>query len=145
MSWWLWVIVGAILLGAELTFVSAEFYLVFIGAAAVITGLVAALAPALAVAVQWLIFAALLIVSMVAFRGRVHAWVHAQESAVPAGPASGGMVTLPAGLAPGDSCQVEHGGSFWTLRNDGAVALPAGSVTRITRVQGLTLIIQPGV
>jgi len=39
MTWWGWVIAGAILLGAELSFVSAQFYLVFIGSAAILVGL----------------------------------------------------------------------------------------------------------
>ena len=39
MTWWGWIIAGAILLGAELTFVNAQFYLVFIGSAAILVGL----------------------------------------------------------------------------------------------------------
>lgn len=38
MTWWGWVIGGAILLGAELAFVDAQFYLVFVGTAAIIDG-----------------------------------------------------------------------------------------------------------
>ena len=34
MQWWAWLAVGAILLGSELAFVDAQFYLVFIGASA---------------------------------------------------------------------------------------------------------------
>ena len=45
MTWWDGIIVGAILLGAELTFVNAEFYLVFIGSAAIVAGVVTALTP----------------------------------------------------------------------------------------------------
>jgi membrane protein implicated in regulation of membrane protease activity len=40
MEWWGWMILGAMLLGAELTFLDAAFYLVFLGIAAAITGLV---------------------------------------------------------------------------------------------------------
>ena len=39
MTWWGWIIAGAILLGAELAFVSAQFYLVLIGSAAILVGL----------------------------------------------------------------------------------------------------------
>ena len=45
MSWWGWIIAGAILLGAELSFVSAQFYLVFIGSAAILVGLATLLLP----------------------------------------------------------------------------------------------------
>ena len=40
MPWWGWIIFGALLLGSELLIVDAGFYLVFIGIAAAITGLV---------------------------------------------------------------------------------------------------------
>ena len=47
MSWWGWIIAGAILLGAELAYVNAQFYLVFIGSAAIVVGLVTAVTPGL--------------------------------------------------------------------------------------------------
>ena len=40
MPWWGWVIFGVLLLGSELFVVDVAFYLVFIGIAAAITGLV---------------------------------------------------------------------------------------------------------
>ena len=39
MPWWGWMIVGAILLGAELMVIDAQFYLVFLGLAAMAVGL----------------------------------------------------------------------------------------------------------
>jgi membrane protein implicated in regulation of membrane protease activity len=138
MSWWSWVIAGAILLGAELAVVDAQFYLVFIGAAGLLTGLVTVLAPGLAPAAQWLLFGALAIVSMVAFRARIYALVRGNTPSVRTGPV-GATLTLPQALAPGESCQVEHGGSFWTARNTGAAAIPAGAQVRVSGVHGLTL------
>ena len=41
MQWWAWIAVGAILLGSELTFVNAQFYLVFVGASALVVGILA--------------------------------------------------------------------------------------------------------
>jgi membrane protein implicated in regulation of membrane protease activity len=144
MNWWGWVAAGAILLGAELAFVNTEFYLVFIGGSALITGVVAALVPRFAAWMQWALFAILVIVSMLAFRRLLYDLVKGHSSAVvDAGPAAGGMVTLPVGLAPGQACQAEHGGSFWTIRNDGPVALEAGAKARIDCVEGLTLVVRP--
>ncbi len=138
MSWWAWVIAGAILLGAELAVVDAQFYLVFIGAAGLLTGLAAALAPGLAPAAQWIIFGALAIVSMVAFRARIYALVRGNAPSVRMGPV-GATLTLPQALAPDETCQVEHGGSFWTARNTGESAIPAGARVRVSGVHGLTL------
>jgi len=72
MSWWSWMIGGAIMLGAELGFVNAQFYLVFVGSAALVVGLVSVATPTLASWAQWALFAILAIVSMVTFRSRLY-------------------------------------------------------------------------
>jgi hypothetical protein len=142
MSWWSWVVGGAILLGAELAFVDAQFYLVFVGAAAIIVGLIAAVSEIAAWA-QWLVFAILAIVSMVTFRARIYDRLR-RAPGVRTGPA-GGVLTLPVALAPGESCQAEHGGTFWTVRNDGEAPIAAGTRVRVASVQGLTLVVRPDV
>ena len=141
MSWWGWVIAGAILLGAELTFVNAQFYLVFIGSAAILTGLATAALP-LPEWLQWALFALLAIVSMVAFRSRIYRRFRGTLPALDTGP-KGGLITLPVALGAGDSCQAEYGGSYWTVRNDSDTPLPSGSRVRVVRVQQLTLLVRP--
>ena len=141
MTWWGWIIAGAILLGAELTFVNAQFYLVFIGTAAILVGLLSALLP-LASWLQWALFAILAVVSMVTFRQRVYDRVHGALPPVATGPA-GGVITLQVPLAAGESCQAEYGGTFWTVRNDSDAALPSGCRARITGVRDLTLLVRP--
>ena len=133
---------GAILLGAELGFVNAQFYLVFIGAAALVVGLVSAAVPGLAADAQWAAFAILAVLSMLTFRSRLYRRLRGNAPAVQWGPA-GGVLTLPEALDPGQSCQVEHGGTFWTVRNDGATPIPPGIRARIIAVQGLTLLVRP--
>lgn len=142
MSWWGWMIAGAIFLGAELAFVNAQFYLVFIGSAAILVGLVTVLTPTLGSWAQWAIFGALAILSMVTFRSRVYHWVRGNAPPVDTGPA-GGVITLPVSLAPGESCQAEHGGTFWTVRNEGDAPIPSGARARVASVQGLTLLVRP--
>ena len=69
MQWWAWITVGAILLGSELTFVNAQFYLVFIGGAALTVGLLDLAGISAADWMQWLLFALLAAVSLIGFRG----------------------------------------------------------------------------
>ena len=141
MTWWGWVIAGAILLGAELSFVNAQFYLVFIGSAAILVGL-ASLAVPLAEWLQWGLFAVLAVVSMVAFRSRIYHRFRGTTPAVATGP-KGGLITLPVALGAGDSCQAEYGGSYWTVRNTSDTPLPSGSRARIVSVENLTLLVRP--
>ena len=141
MNWWSWMIGGAILLGAELGFVNAQFYLVFVGAAALLVGLASVALPALPVSVQWALFAVLAVLSMLSFRNRLYLRLRGHLPAMKSGPA-GGMLTLPEALDPGQSCQVEHGGTHWTVRNSSDTPIPAGARARIASVQGLTLLVR---
>ena len=142
MTWWSWMIVGAIFLGAELAFIDAQFYLVFLGSAALLVGMLCFLIPGVAIGLQWAIFSALAIISMVWFRRRIYALLRGNAPALHMGPI-GDIVILETTLAPGASCQMEHKGSFWTLRNESAAAISAGSAARIVRVEGLVLAVQP--
>jgi len=141
MTWWGWVIAGAILLGAELSFVNAQFYLVFVGSAAILVGL-ATLALPLAEWLQWGLFAVLAVVSMVAFRSRIYQRFRGATPTLTTGP-KGGLITLPVALGAGESCQAEYGGSYWTVRNDSGTPLASGSRARIVSVQNLTLLVRP--
>jgi len=141
MTWWAWMIGGAILLGAELAFVDARFYLVFIGTAAMVVGAVTGSVADIPDWAQWLGFAALSVASMVIFRKRIYQRLRGRAAQSLAGQ-PGGELALPRALAPGESCQVEHAGSFWTVQNDGRTALAAGARVRISRVEGLTLLVR---
>jgi inner membrane protein len=142
MTWWAWIISGAILFGAELAYVNAQFYLVFIGGAAIAVGLMAAVSPGLQLWAQWATFAVLAVASMVTFRRRIYLRLRGHLPAVRSGP-TGEVITLRTSLAPGESCQTEHGGTFWTVRNDTDVPLPSGSRVRVAGVRGLTLLVRP--
>jgi inner membrane protein len=141
MTWWAWIIAGVVLLGAELALVNAQFYLVFVGSAAILVGL-AALALPLAEWLQWALFALLALVSMVTFRSRIYRRFHTTLPTVNTSPA-GGVLVLNQPLGAGESCQAEYGGSFWTVRNDSAAAMPSGSRVRIVSVRDLTLLVKP--
>jgi inner membrane protein len=140
MQWWAWIAVGAILLGSELAFVDAQFYLVFVGASAFAVGLLRLSGLEAGVWLQWLTFAILSLVSMVTFRRRIYERLRRSLPAVKGGPA-GDTLTLPAALPPGETCRVEYRGSSWSAINGGATVIAAGARARIDRVDGLTLIV----
>ncbi len=141
MQWWAWIAVGTILLGSELAFVDAQFYLVFVGAAALVVGLAALSGLALAVWLQWLIFTVLAAVSMVTFRRRIYERMRRNLPTMIHGP-TGGIVIVPAGLRPGETCRLEYNGSSWSAVNGGDSQIDAGTHARIERVDGLTLVLR---
>jgi membrane protein implicated in regulation of membrane protease activity len=138
MHWWAWIVIGAILLGSELAFVEAQFYLVFLGAAALVVGMLDLGGVPLPAWGQWLTFALLSVISMVLFRQRVYQLLRKEVPEMKSGPVGDSVVT-PIDLAPGDICRVEYRGTTWEARNDGEQTLIAGSHARILRVDGLTL------
>ena len=141
MQWWAWIAVGAILLGSELTFVNAQFYLVFVGASALVVGILALAGATTADWLQWLIFAALAVASLLTFRGRVYERMRRTLPVMRSGPA-GEIVTLPLELPPGETCRLEYRGSSWSAINAGESVIAAGSRARVERVDGLTLVVR---
>jgi membrane protein implicated in regulation of membrane protease activity len=140
MEWWAWIAVGAILLVSELAFVDAQFYLVFVGAAALVVGFLDLSGLLPAVWMQWLLFALLAVFSMVAFRQRIYDRMRRKLPAMKQGPA-GESVVLPAALQPGETCRLEYCGSSWNALNGGKSLIAAGQRARIDRVNGLTLVV----
>jgi len=140
MQWWAWIAVGTILLGSELTLVNAQFYLVFVGAAALLVGFLGLAGLAMAVWLQWSLFMVTAAVSMVFFRRRIYDRLRRNLPNIKQGPA-GGTVIVPAALPPGASCRLEYHGTSWSAVNSGRSEIAAGGRARIERVDGLTLIV----
>jgi membrane protein implicated in regulation of membrane protease activity len=141
MYWWAWIAVGAILLGSELAFIDAQFYLVFVGASAFAVGLLQLAGVGMAVWLQWLIFAVLAATSMFTFRRRIYGRMRRGLPKMKSGPA-GEIVTIPMALPPGETCRLEFRGCSWSAVNAGLAVIAAGSRARIERVDGLTLVVR---
>jgi inner membrane protein len=140
MQWWAWIAVGAILLGAELTFVDAQFYLVFIGASAFVVGMLELAGLAMPDWLQWLVFALLAAGSVFTFRRRIYELLRRKLPPLEGGP-QGEVIVLPTELQPGASCRLEYRGGSWSAMNGGPSNIPAGAKARIERVEGLTLVV----
>ena len=72
MTWWGWLILGLIILGAEVVAVDAQFYLVFIGLSAALVGLSQLVGMSMPEWAQWTCFAALSLISMFTFRKNLY-------------------------------------------------------------------------
>jgi hypothetical protein len=141
MAWWFWIVLGAVLLGAEVI-ISADFYLVFFGIAALVVGLLAVFGVALPVWGQWLLFAALAIVGLVVYRSR---WKRKLLTAdrVMLPELEGEFGVALADIAAGARGRVDLRGSAWDALNEGVSRLTAGDRCVVVRVDGLTLHVRP--
>ena len=138
MPWWGWMGIGMLLLAAELFIIEADFYLVFLGVAAALTGLLGLAVPGMPEWLQWLAFAVLSLVLMVLFRKRVYRMLRREVADLP-NDMLREHVSLPEGLAVDGSCRVELRGSTWTARNVGAAPIAPGGTRRVVGVEGITL------
>lgn len=141
MVWWIWLVVGLALVGIELL-TPGGFFVIFFGAAAIVVGVFGGLGFAGPPWLQWLLFSALSIVSLVLFRRPMM-----RRFGLTAGPVP------PVDTMVGESCvvleppdhdgygKVELRGATWNAR--GAPGLARGQRCRVERVEGLTLWVQP--
>ncbi len=138
MIWWNWMILGAVLLGAELLAIDAQFYLVFLGISAALVGFAGMLGMAMPDWAQWVAFAVLSLVFMVTFRKNVYGKIRGGAKGFRA-TISGDSVKLASDLAPGADSRVKYRGTDWTVLNVGNTDIANGSSAKIVKVDGLTL------
>ena len=143
MIWWGWVLLGAGLLALELTLIDAQFYLVFVGAAAVIVGFADRFLGGIAPELQWLGFGVLSVVGVLTFRKTIYQRIRGEPTVARETGPVGHEFGLPESLAPGASCQAEFRGSHWTVTNGSDHTLAVGARVRVERINGLALIVVP--
>lgn len=138
MTWWTWMILGAVLLGAELFAIDAQFYLVFLGISAALVGLASLLGITMPEWAQWMAFAALSLISFFTFRKSLYEKIRGdapgfRETLV------GNSIEVPETLGPGAETRLSYRGTKWTARNIGETEIDAGSRATVAEVDGLTL------
>jgi len=136
-QWWGWIVVGSMLLASEL-FVPTDFFLVFLGAAALIVGGVGLTGLALPIWGQWLLFGALSLVLLVTVRGRLKRRLPAGDPRVD-DTLVGEIAVIHEHLDAGATGFAELRGSQWTARNADPTPLEPGMRARVERVEGLVL------
>jgi membrane protein implicated in regulation of membrane protease activity len=138
MPWWGWMIIGALLFGSELLIVDAGFYLVFLGIAAALTGLVELAGLGLEPWLQWLLFSVIAVLSMVLFRKKLYAKLRGAGIGYETGPA-GEVVTVEQTLQPGETGRLAYRGTEWTVVNASDETFEQGQHVQIVSVDGLKL------
>jgi membrane protein implicated in regulation of membrane protease activity len=131
-------ILGAVLLGAELFAVDAQFYLVFLGVAAAIVGLTGLFGIVAPEWVQWLAFAVLSLVFFLTFRRTLYLKIRGGGEEYPES-ISGDSVTVSEDLEAGADARTEYRGTEWTIRNVGDATISGGTRAKVVKVDGLTL------
>lgn len=140
--WWHWVILGLLLVAAEMA-APGGFFIIFFGVAAILIGLLAAVGGAGPLWLQLLLFSALSIASLWLFRSRLMAWFQRGRGSEPVDALVGQACRALGDLTPRGNGQVELRGSAWAAHNGSDVAIGRDGRCRVIRVEGLTLHVEP--
>ncbi|MBX7145544.1 MAG: NfeD family protein [Oligoflexia bacterium] len=143
MEWWLWLVVGFLLLGAELI-VPGGLFLLFFGFGAVVVGLLSLLGVLWSEWLQWLLFSLISISSLILLRARLMQHFGVKTSAAPDIDSMVGDIATPLdSIPPGATGKAELRGSAWSAQNTSQRELSKGQRCRVERVEGLTIFISP--
>lgn len=141
MPWWAWILSGLVLLGLEL--VLGSFYLLFLGVAAIIVGLIAMFGANAPLWLEWLLFiafsAGLVLLLRKPLIGKFNIRSDTRDIDTLVGLAAVAAESIPSGGIG----KVEMRGTVWTAHNEGATALAPGQRCRVERVEGLSLWVRP--
>jgi membrane protein implicated in regulation of membrane protease activity len=141
MPWWGWVTIGTMLLAAELFVVEADFYLVFLGVAALAVGLLDLVGLGGPLWREFLLFAVLAVGFTALFRGRLYAKLRPDTPPV-SDAVVGESASVRDAIAPGGHGHAELRGAVWQAKNVGDAALAAGARARVAGIDGLTLLVR---
>ncbi len=139
MLWWHWMVLGAVILGAELLAIDAQFYLVFLGVSAALVGLAGLVGISMPEWVQWTTFATLSLISFFTFRKSLYAKIRGDDGDGYEGTISGDTINIVDELAAGGESRTDYRGTKWTIRNTGSEPIAAGSRAKVVEIDGLTL------
>ncbi len=135
-------IVGLLLLAAEMA-VPGGIVLLFFGAAALVVGLLVAPGLAIPAWMEFALFSLLAVGSLLTLRGPIQRWLKRAggpdddvDSLV------GETAVLTQDLAPGAHGKAELRGTTWRAHNAGDRPLAAGQDCVVERVRGLTLYVR---
>jgi membrane protein implicated in regulation of membrane protease activity len=137
MLWWQWVVLGVVLLGAEMI-VDAEFYLVFLGVSAVTVGLVDLAWPGSPIWAEWLLFSVVAVAAVLLFRSTVYKGIRGSSPDLEGG-LVGDVGVIESDIEAGAMGRITLRGTTWTAHNIGEVTLAQNARARIEGVSGVTV------
>jgi inner membrane protein len=136
MIWWMWIVLGLVLVALELA-TPGGFFVIFFGVGALTVGALVLADVVRAIWVEWLLFPIVALVTLRLFRQPLLGYMRIHENNVDS---LVGEVALASGeIPPGGHGRAELRGSSWNARNVDTTTLAAGQRCRVVAVQGLML------
>jgi membrane protein implicated in regulation of membrane protease activity len=138
MTWWIWALLGLVLLAAEVA-TPGGFFAIFFGLAALLVGGLVWLGVVAEPPLQWLLFSALSILGIAVFRRPLMRALKLDQPMKAVDSIQGEDAIVVEEVAPGGTGKAELRGASWTARTTGSETLAKGRRCRVERIEGLTL------
>ncbi len=138
MSWWMWIILGFVLMLAEFL-TPGGFYIIFFGAAAVVVGFLSLVGLSGPQWFEWLLFTALSIAGMALFRQRLLKRLEIPPRPDDVDTIVGKVALVIEPIPAGSVGRVEMRGTAWSAKNLGQEPLTSGQRVTVEKLDGLIL------
>jgi len=136
---WIWAVIGLVLIAAELAHFA--FFLIFIGAGALLTSGVTALGLIQSTEAQIVVFTVTSLLLIVLFRGKLKSRIQPSQMQPDY---IGQKALVSQAIKPGLEGRVTYRGSDWiAVAEDGNAEIAEGSTVVIVGMNGLRLIVKP--
>jgi inner membrane protein len=141
MEWWIWILLGLLLLVAELV-TPGGFYFIFFGVGAIAVGVLAGFNAAGPLWFQFISFSALSLLALGLFRERLLRLTRG-GSRQRVDSLIGETAVAVDEISLNGFGKVEMRGTSWSARNTGDKPIKRGERAKVERVEGLTLFVRP--
>ncbi|MCX7835969.1 MAG: NfeD family protein [bacterium] len=137
MIWWLWVVLGSLLLVIEMI-TPGGFYIFFFGVGAILTGLLLLFGIPMKLALQIILFLVISVVSLILFRKRLMQKMESSNSEK-VDSVIGESAISTSEIPVDEVGTVEFRGVPWKAKNIGSKPIEKGNTCYIKKVVGLRL------
>lgn len=141
MPWWAWILSGLVLLGLELLL--GTFYMLFLGLAAIIVGLIAMFGATGPLWLEWLLFIVFSSGLVLLLRKPLLGKFTIRNEIGDADTLVGQVAVATEAIPPAGIGRVEMRGTVWTAHNNGSTPILPGQRCTVEKVHGLSLWIRP--
>lgn len=139
-AWWVWMVIGLLLLVAEMI-LPTDFFVFFTGVGATAAALTTGLGLTDGLMSQAVTFAAVSVISLVTMRGWMRRLLHRDMPDKPIDSLVGQTATTVGEIPPNGTGQVMLRGSPWKARNTSASPIAAGARVRVEQTDSITLLV----
>jgi membrane protein implicated in regulation of membrane protease activity len=140
MDWWIWIVLGLVLLLGEML-TPGGFYILFFGIGAIIVGILAGFNVAGPVWFQIIVFSCLSLITFWLFRQRLLQSTH-HDAPDEVDTLIGETAVITEEIPSRGIGKAEMRGTSWNAHNIGAHSLARGQRCRVERVEGLTIYVR---